>query len=169
MATYDLKRCTLKIKDGTGTPKEVTVTIGEGNLQYEEKRNIEYIRDRGALDAVREGDEEPIDVSLDFRWDEIKSISGDTTPTVEEALKKEGAASSWVSSDADPCNPYAVDLVLTHDPLCSGTGTTQQKEVTTLSDFRWESLQHDARAATVSVRGKCNVTRATVVRSQNTA
>lgn len=169
MAIYDIKRCTIKIKDGTATPKEVTVVVGEGNLTYEEKRTMEYIKDRGVLNDVREGDEEPIDVSLDFTWEEIKSISGDATPTVEEALKQEGPAATWVSSDADPCNPYAVDIEITHDPLCAGTGTSQKKEVTLLSDFRWESLNHDLRNASVAVRGKCNVKRATITRVTNTA
>lgn len=158
----DLKRCTIKIKDGGSN--QITVKVGEGNLSFTEKRNVEYIRDRGVLSATRLGDEEPVDVSFDFTWEEITSISGDTTPTVKEALQKIGAASSWASSDADTCAPYAVDIEVTHDPDCSGTSTSAQDEVVLISDFRWESMQFDYKAATISVTGKANVTTVTATR-----
>lgn len=162
-AQVDLKDATIKIKDGTGTPNEVTVKVGEGNLTYTEARTIQYTRDRGVLDEVREGDEEPVDVRMDFTWEYLTSVTTTGgTPTIEEALKKEGDAHDWTSSDADACRPYAVDLEVTIAPTPSACG---DQEVITLSDFRWESLDHDLRAGTVSVAGKCNVTRATIVRS----
>jgi len=50
-AQIDLKNATLKIKDG-GT-NEMEVTLGEGNLVYTERQNVEYTLDRGTLDEVR--------------------------------------------------------------------------------------------------------------------
>lgn len=160
----DLKDCTFKIKDGGSN--ELEIKIGEGTLTFSEKKNMEYTRDRGVLDDVREGDEEPMDVSFEFVWTYLKgpssasTISGGT-PTIEDALKQRGAATSWTSSDADTCRPYSVDLEIEHAPTPSNCG---DKETITLPDFRWESLDHDFRAGTVSCSGKCNAKEATIVR-----
>ena len=160
-AQIDLKDATIKIKDGTpGTPNELEIKIGEGNLTYTERRNMEYTLDRGILDEVREGDEVPIEVRTDFIWDYLRGSS--PTPSVEEAIKNIGLASAWVSTDSDACRPYAVDLEITYAPTPYNCG---DQEVITLPDFRYEQLDHDLRAGTVSMSGQCNVTQATVVRS----
>jgi hypothetical protein len=137
--------------------RSLEVKVGEGNLTYDEKRNMEYKKDRGKLNTVREGDEDPIDVRLDIQWEWLSAAGSDTAPTTEEVLKKEGLASTWVSSATDTCEPYAVDIVIDYDPNCSGV----DGERITLSDYRWESLNHDLKAGTLSTSGKCNVTRAT--------
>jgi hypothetical protein len=137
--------------------RSLEIKIGEGNLTYDEKRNMEYKKDRGQLDTVREGDEEPIDVRLDIQWEWLSSAGSDTVPTPEEVLKQEGLASTWETSSSDPCEPYAIDIIVDYDPECSGI----DGERITLSDYRWESLNHDLKAGTLSTSGKCNVTRAT--------
>jgi len=159
----DLKDCTITLKDGDGHSLEVKV--GEGNLTYTESRNIQYTLDRGHLDEVREGDEVPMDVKLDFTWEYLRgsplSASGGT-PSIEEALKNIGNADDWVSSDSDACRPYAVDIEVVYAPQPANCG---DKETITLADFRYEKLDHDIKAGTVSVTGKCNVTQASVVRA----
>lgn len=157
MAAIDLKNATIKIKDGAS--HELEVTIGEGNISYTEKKSIIYTKNRGVLDEVREGDEEPVEVSMDFVWEFLKANTGDT-PTVEDALKQRGEASGWTSSDADACRPYAVDIEILYTPPCGGT----YKEKIVLNDFRYEQLQHDIKNAQVSCSGKCNITEATVTR-----
>lgn len=162
----DLKDVTIKLQDGaTPTANYIEVKIGEGNLTYSESRNVEYILDRGRLDEVRLGDEIPVDVTLDFVWEFITGNTSTTTnlPTVEDALKQQGNAATWVSTDADACRPFALDIILENVPNCSAPG--QEQEVTTLSDFRYDSLDHDLRAGTVAITGRCNVTEATHVRS----
>jgi len=164
MAKIDLKECLVKIKDGTpSTPNSLTIKVGDGTLTYSEKRNMEYSLDRGTLDLVREGDEVPMDVAFDLVWEFLKS-STSATPTPEEALKKTGAASDWESSSDDDCEPYAVDIVVEHDPLCSN----EDLEIVTLPDFRWESLDHDLKAGTISCKGKCNAKVASIARSPQT-
>lgn len=138
--------------------KKITVKVGEGTLTYSEKRNMQYTLDRGTLDEVREGDQVPMDVKFDLVWEYIKGATGGT-PTVEDALKKIGEAATWLSSDTDACKPYAVDLVVTYVPACTG----DQEEIT-LPDFRWEDLSHDLKAGTISCTGKCNATKAVVLR-----
>jgi hypothetical protein len=163
-AQIDLKRAIIKIKDGGSNSLEVK--IGEGNLTYDESRNVEYTLDRGTLDEVRTGDEVPVSVSMDFIWEYLKGSTGSGTPTVEDALKQRGEASDWVSSDADTCRPYAVDLEIIYSPTPIACG---DMETILLSDFRWESLSHDLRAGSVSVSGQCNVTEATVTRQTNSS
>ena len=141
---------------------EIEIKIGEGNLTYTRAQTVEYILDRGNLDAVREGDQVPLDVSLDFQWIYISGLGSSSIPSFEEALTKEGEASAWVSTDADACHPYAVDIEITYLPTPSTCG---DQEVITLPDFRWESLDHDLRAGTIAVSGKCNVVKPTAVRT----
>lgn len=168
-AQIDLKLATMTINDGTTpTANSITVTIGTGNLTYTETKNIEYNLDRGQLSGgtIREGDEVPVEVSFDFVWEYITSRSATgQTATVDDALKQTGLAVAWVSSDSDVCQPYAVDLVVVYDPNCASGDT----ETITFPDFRFESLQHDLRAGTVSCSGKCNATAPTVVRSAASA
>lgn len=140
-------------------PQELEVKIGEGNLTYSEKKARQYTLDRGRLDTVRNADEEPVDVSLDATWEWLRASTGDT-PTIEDALKKRGEASAWTSSSSDPCEPYAVDIEIHYVPECG----SEETEVILLEDFRYESLDHDLSAGTISVSGKCNVVEATVSR-----
>ena len=152
----DLKNCTIKIKDGGAN--FVTVKIGNGNLTYDEKHNLEYIKDRGKRDTVRLGDEDPIDVRLDAQW---SFLTGTSAATVEDALKRRGPAASWASSSSDPCEPYAVDIEITNNVPCFGIMT----ETILLQDFRHTSIAHDPKAGTLSITGTCNVKEAQVTRS----
>lgn len=128
----------------------VYIKVGEGNLTYSEKRNLIYVRDRGYIDTVRKGDDEALDVSIDFTWEFLASTSGQP-PTVEEALKRIGNASEWVSTSVDTCESYAVDIVMLNIPPC-GTDA----ESLTLPEFRWNSISHDMRGGKVSIKGTCN-------------
>ncbi len=161
MSQIDLKHATLYLRDGTSpTKKTLEVKIGTGTFTYDEKKTMDYSLDRGNLDVVREGDQQPVDVKFDFQWEFLRADSGDTDPSVEEFLKQVGKASGYVSSDPDTCQPYCVDVILLYVPPCGGT----KNEKIVLPLFRFESLSHDAKAGQVAVSGKCNVTQATVTR-----
>lgn len=158
-----IRNATFTIKDGgVGTAQNsITVKVGEGNLTYSVKKSIEYILDRGDLDDVREGDQMPCDVSFEFTWEYIEGGSATgATPTVEDALRQINAAASWVSTDSDVCRPYSVDLDVLYDPNCSGG----DQERLVFTDFRYEDIQHDLRAGTISVTGKCNSVAPTTTR-----
>ena len=161
MAQIDLKNATIKFQEGSsGTPNYIEVKIGEGNISWTEFKEREYTLDKGSLDEVRNADEKPVEVSIDFVWEYITGGSGTgATATPVDALKKTGPAASWVSSDSDTCRPYAIDIFLVNEPDCTG-----DKETITLSDFRYEQLAYDLRNGTISCTGKCNVTEATTVR-----
>jgi hypothetical protein len=164
MAAIDLKKATLTVKDGSTTPNELVVKIGEGNLTFSEKRNIEYSLDRGLLDTVKEGDQVPMEVNFEFLWEYIMGKDS-STPGLKEALTKTGGASGWVSSDTDACRPYAVDLELEYLPTPASCG---DKETILLPDFRYESLDYDLRNAQISCAGKCNALSPSVTRAPQT-
>lgn len=135
-------------------PNILEVKIGEGNLTFEEKRNINYVREKKSIDNgfVMTGDDEPMDVSLDFIWEFLSSEDGNP-PTPKEALTKTGPAASWVTSGGDKCEPYATDIEVIYEPPCEGV----PGERILLSEFRWESLSQDLKAATIGAKGKCKV------------
>lgn len=134
------------------------IRIGEGTLTFDEKRKIEYKLDRGRLFSVRQGDEEPMDIRFDFIWEFLTAVGSSGTPTIEDALKNRGEASDWISSDTDdPCAPYSVDIIVRYRPPCDGI----DGENIVLPKFRWEGLNHDAKAGTVAVTGKCNTVEST--------
>lgn len=155
MAWFDLKKAIVKIKDGS--THSIDVKVGEGTLNYTERKPRQYLRDRGLLSDIRDGDEEPVDVTIDCIWE---FITGDADVTIEDALKQRNVASAWESTDSDLCNPYAVDLIIDYHPCASSKG-----ELITLSDFRYEQIAHDAKAGTLNVTGKCNITEAAVERT----
>lgn len=134
----------------------LVVKIGEGNLTYDEKQPLEYKKDRGLLDQVRLGDQDPIDVKFDYAWIYLSSpTGGDNVPTVEEAFKQTGNAANWVST-GQLCEPYAVNIVLINAPPCSGTEGSFVERIE-LPEFRYTSLNHDAKTGMVAVTGSCNV------------
>lgn len=140
--------------------QRIEIKVGEGNLTWTEAKEYEYLRERGDLDTVKEGDEQPVEMSLEFIYDYIKTESGQTITPVD-ALKQKGEAAEWVSSSADLCEPYAIDILAKH---CVPCGTDQDEDVL-FTDFRYESLDFDMGAATISVSGRCNVSEPTVTRS----
>ena len=140
--------------------QRLDITIGEGNLTYTEAKEYEYLKNRGVLDTVREGEDQPVDVSLEFAYEFVTTGTGEEITPVD-AVKQIGSASEWVSSSSDLCEPYAVDIEVDRSLSCGST----EDETTILVDFRYESLEYSLQDATISVSGKCNVTDATVTRS----
>jgi hypothetical protein len=158
----DLRDSTFTIQDNGGT-NSLAVKIGSGNISYTERKEREYRLDRRVLDTVRAGEDVPLEVSFEFEYAYIKGKSGTGEPaTVEEALKQTGNAAAWVSTDANSCAPYAVDIVVEFDPsACSA----EEKETVTFPDFRHEELSYDTSEGQVSCRGRCNATEPTAVRA----
>lgn len=157
MSRIDLKKTTITI---AGTGGSVTASIAEGNLEYRERKNREYHLDRGLLDTVRDGDEEPLELNFTFVWDFLRSETGGTV-TIEDALKGTGGASGWTSTGSDPCEPYCVTVTVDYEPDC---GTVPGESIV-FSEFRYEELQHNFRDGTVSCSGRCKNTSPTLTRS----
>jgi len=143
----------------TFLPQQIDVKVGDGNLTYTENAEYEYELDRGQLDTVREGNQVPMDVNLDFVYEFVTTGTGEAI-TPMDAIKGRGGAAEWVSSSADPCEPYAVDVEVEHIPPCGGA----DKEISIFPDFRADSKEFDLGEATVSVSGRCNATEPTLTR-----
>ena len=155
MAQIDLRNATLFIVSGSNF---IEVKIGDGNLTYAETRDIKFVKSRGNLDTVREGEQMPMDVSFTFVWE---FITGDGDTTIEDALKREGGAVGWLSTNQDPDAPYCVDLQILYTPPC----TSAKREAITFSQFNYEKLSHSLKDGTVDCSGKCNAVKAIVTRS----
>ncbi len=144
----------------TFIPQQIEVKIGEGNVTWSESKEYEYLLDRGDLDTVKEGDEQPLEVSMEFVYEHITTGTGeDITPV--DAVKRTGEATEWVSSSSDLCEPYAVDIIIRHCVPCG----TDEDELITFPDYRYESLEFDLGEATIATSGRCNVSEATAARS----
>lgn len=143
----------------TVSGRRLELKVGDGNLTYSEKRNVEYKLERGRIDTVRLGDDIPMDVSFDIKWEFTKSDTAQP-PTIEEVIKGQGNAGVWTSSSSDLCEPYAIDIFIVYTPLC----TAEKLETALLKDFRWEELNHDEKAGMIQARGKCNVLEAVLDR-----
>lgn len=145
----------------THTGRQLEVKVGDGNVTYTENRAYLYDLERGIIDTVRQDDDVPMDVTIDFTWEFLTAITGAITPTIEDVLNFRGPASSWVSSSADPCEPDAIDIEIEHEQPCLDT----EKEFIVLKDYRWETLDHNIDDAAVSSTGRCNITNAVLTRS----
>lgn len=143
----------------TFLPQQIEIKIGEGNLTYTENKAYEYLLDRGVLDTVKEGDEQPLELSLEFVYDYVTTGTSEAITPVD-ALKQKGGAAEWVSTSADLCEPYCVDMEIDHVQPCG----TAEDELTVLPDFRYESLEFNLQDANIAVSGKCNATEATITR-----
>jgi len=158
MGQKSLQYSTLSINDGGAN--SIDVKLGDGTVTWSQKTPVKYVKDRGQLDTVRIADEEPLEVSFSAVYEWIKGDSGDGV-NVYEALTKTGNAAAWASTDSDTCAPYAVDLVILYNPVCTGA----KNETLTFSDFRQESIDVDEKEGTLTIKGMCNVTAPTSVRS----
>jgi len=140
-------------------PQNLDIKIGEGNITYTEHNEYEYLKDRGNLDSVKEGDEVPMDVKLEAVFEHITQGTSEPVSPMD-ALKGVGGAAEWVSASSDLCEPYCVDVVVLHTPPC---GTAQLERVT-FPDFRSETREVNYKESTISITGKCKATEPIVER-----
>jgi hypothetical protein len=143
----------------TFLPHLLYIQIGEGNVTFTETVERIYDLDRGLLDTVRNGDEQPLELNLEFTYVYVTSETNQVVTPVD-ALKQLADAAEWVSSDTDQCAPYAVNIELRHCVPCG----TDQDEKLVFTDFRYETLEYDLQEATIAVSGRCNVTDAVASR-----
>lgn len=157
MAQFDLANATIYIKDGG--VNSLIVKVGEGNLKYDESREVEIVQSRGVIDTARLGNQKPMAVTLAFVWEFLRAEEGDP-PSIEDAIKQRGEASDWVSTNSDPDAPYCVDIEIVYEPVCSDA----PDEYILLPQFNYTDLGHSAKDATVDIQGECLAVEATVTR-----
>ena len=143
----------------TFLPQLISIKLGEGDVKWTEKNEYTYDLDRGNLDGVRRANDVPMDVSFNFIFDHVRSSSGEAILPFE-AITGLGAASEWVTSSIDKCEPYAVDIIVIDNPPCN----VLQRETLTFTDFRSESREASFKDASISISGRCNSRTPIVVR-----
>lgn len=154
------------ITDGaaiTFLPAQVEIKIGEGNMTWTEKREMQYKLDRGTLDTVRQGDDQPVELKTEFQYEFYTSNAAGFEPTPVDFIKRVGNASELASTSDDPCEPFSVDMEIEYIPPCG----SEDPEIVTFPDFRYEQLDFDLRNGTISVSGKCNAVEPIVVRDDS--
>ena len=144
----------------TFASQELNFKIGDGNLTYTTKKDVQYVLDKGDLDTVREKDQQPMEVKIDAVYEHITTGTGELISPID-ALRQIGGAAEWVSSATDKCEIYAVDVRVVQTPPCGGV----QVETTLFPDFRAESEEFNLKDAVIAVSGKCNAVEPIVTRS----
>lgn len=148
----------------TFLPARVEMKIGEGNIEHTESAEPIIDTDRGLLDGVRAGSEQPMQVSASFVYNWLRASSGDAI-TVYEALNRLGDAAQWHNAASDPCEPYQVDIYVIDTPPCG----SEQVEIIFFRRFNKQSLQASVEAASVTLSGICNATAPEIYRVANDA
>lgn len=149
----DLKKAIVYFVDGGNPANRLEIKMDEGNLTFTINRPREYRKNRGRLDTVRDADEEPMDVSVQGRFDSITSSSGEPI-TISEFLMRRGAGSSLVTTGEDTCAPYCIDIQV---DVVQDCGTLADERIT-FPEFRYESIGGDFQAGQLSIDGQCNAT-----------
>lgn len=135
----------------TFAPQELTIKIGDGDLRYTERDEFNYDLDRGELDTVRQGNDVPMEVVSNFVYENITTGTNENIAPMD-AIKRRGSASEWVSAASDPCEPYAVDLLVVHTPPCG----TSDPEFTLFPDLRSEQREVNFKESNIQITGRCN-------------
>lgn len=152
---FDMKKVTVKLVDGTTpTANEIEIKFDDGNFTWGENYNVDVILDRGQLDTLRDGDEQPMDITFGGRFDNVKSTTGDPF-TLSEFLKNRGptALTSTITGD---CGSFTTDIVALNVPSCTIGGTVVENETLTFTQFFAQQIGGDFQAGQLNVSGICN-------------
>lgn len=116
--TRNLRDGSITLRDGSATPKTLTMKITSGDLAFEEDTPTFIVMNRGKIDSRKQGDEVPTPVSWTCLFEQWSYDSGSSTGiSPRDALRGIGNASNWVSTDA--CGPYSVDVVFVVQDPCN--------------------------------------------------
>lgn len=130
----------LTIKDGAGSPNSLVVGTEDGNLRFSVRRPAKVIMNRGTIAGLVEGNEEAMTVSFSAKFEEWRGrtlTAYATVPSVPDALRKKGNASSWTSTLE--CGPYCVDLQFDLSNPCTAAATDQTERLV-FPDFHADEL-----------------------------
>lgn len=156
----DLKDAIVYLEDATSPdPERIELIMDDGTLQWTENYPREFIKNRGKIDTVRDGDEMEMEISFEGRFYSMTSESGEPI-TPHEFLRKEGAGSSLVTT-GDPCQPYCCDIVVEKKNSCGSV----TDEIFRFPKFFVESIGGDFKAGTLSFQGKCNAISPVAIRT----
>lgn len=110
----------LVVKDGSGTPKTVTVLFASGDLQWTVAKDNKIVMNRGAMHHARTGNDVPLKMSFSAGWVQLigKSVSASESVQLYEILNDEGG--STFTSTGTACEPYQLTFEFTVSDTCDG-------------------------------------------------
>lgn len=94
--------------------ESMTVVLDVGDISISKKQNITQIKDRGALDHFRLGEEEAVVVSFTGLF---TGLAHGANVTLWDAVWQQGNAGAWVSTTLDASDVFTVDLELTYSDV----------------------------------------------------
>lgn len=136
--TRNLRDGSIIIKDGSGSPKTLTIPISEGDFAFTVNKPTFVVMNRGVIDSRKSGDQTPTDISFSSKFEQWSYASGASTGlSVRDVIDGTAAAvaAGWVSTDA--CGPWSVTIEFRiADPCNAG-----HYEALTFSKFHADSVQ----------------------------
>ncbi len=96
------------IRDGSPSPKTLTIPIDEGNFKFSVSKPTVVIMNRGKINSRKTGDEVPTPISFGVKFEQWYFDNADNGVSIYDALNKTGGADDWVSTDE--CGPFSVDI-----------------------------------------------------------
>lgn len=134
--TRNLRDGQLTVNDGTGTPKSVTLILDEGNLRWTETDNTIEVKDRGALDHTRPGDQNSCEMSFTTKWTQLLqgSLSAGDGYVLYEMVNDSGG--SFISTSAAG-EQYTLEYVFV---VNSPDGVTAKGEIITFNKVYKKTL-----------------------------
>lgn len=143
----------VKFKDGTGTPIECTVKFDNANLSVSglkyKLRNTTVYQHRGVKSSVRHTDRTFPTFTLTCSMSEFTSATANSVP---DALLKNGAFASAVSTEGGNADVYQLDVVISEE----GTNFGDSADHTfTLEDCECQLDYAQGDPNTFTVTGTC--------------
>jgi len=126
--TRNLRDGELVIKDGSGTPKTLTVLLDEGDLSWTQRQRTIEVKDRGSIAAghLRKGDEESVQLSFTARWTQLLGKSADSADPLQLYETLMFTAGAGIVSTSSPGQQETLTFEFT---VVDPAGTASEKIV----------------------------------------
>lgn len=101
----------LRIVDGTATPNAIELAFVRSGFSIKEGgTEVKVLRNRETISFLAYGQEQETEISVTVDFIERNKETGDTDPSIVEALTQTGGALTWTSTRSDGAGVYCVDL-----------------------------------------------------------
>lgn len=114
--TRNLRDGELVIRDGSGSPKSLTLLLDEGDLSWTQKQRTIEVKDRGSIAAghTRRGDDESVVLSFSAKWTQLLggSVDGDDPLQLYEFLNFVSGAGLQSTSSAGEQNTLQMEFTV---------------------------------------------------------
>jgi hypothetical protein len=126
--TRNLRDGELVIKDGSGTPKTLTVLLDEGDLSWTQRQRTIEVKDRGSIAAghLRKGDDESVQLSFTARWTQRLGKSANPADPLQLYETLMLASGSGIVSTSSPGQQETLTFEFT---VVDPAGTASEKIV----------------------------------------